>query len=98
MAVPNSPMAGRPGTIPRDPGSTPPGIESTHGVCGGSACIARTRIPVWFLEESRRLGLSDADLLASYPNLRAGDLENAWNYARDHRDEIEREIRQNEEA
>lgn len=98
MAVPDSPMAGRPDAIPRNPGSTPPGIESTPGVCGGSACIARTRIPVWLLEQCRRLGFSQADLLADYPTLRAEDLDNAWNYIRDHGDEIQREIRRNEEV
>jgi uncharacterized protein (DUF433 family) len=25
------------------------GIERTDGVCGGSACIAGTRVPVWVL-------------------------------------------------
>ena len=32
-----------------------PGIESTPGVCGGEPCIVRTRIPVWTLEQARRL-------------------------------------------
>ncbi|MBN8733500.1 MAG: DUF433 domain-containing protein [Acidobacteria bacterium] len=26
------------------------GIEARPEVCGGAACIARTRIPVWVLE------------------------------------------------
>lgn len=26
------------------------GVEKTPGVAGGSACIGRTRIPVWLLE------------------------------------------------
>jgi uncharacterized protein (DUF433 family) len=43
------------------------GIEKTPKVCGGQACIANTRIPVWVLVEARRLGYSDADLLTSYP-------------------------------
>lgn len=34
------------------------GVEATPGVCGGSACIAGTRIPVWLLEQGRRLGMS----------------------------------------
>ncbi len=33
-----------------------PGIEKTPGVCGGSACIAGTRIPVWGLEERAESG------------------------------------------
>jgi len=73
-----------------------PGIENRPGVCGGEPCIVRTRIPVWALEQSRRLGLSEADLLRTYPTLRAEDLANAWAYVRSHRDEINRQIEENE--
>ena len=40
------------------------GIESTAGVCGGDPRIAGTRIPVWTLEHYRRLGLTEAQILA----------------------------------
>lgn len=65
---------------------------------GGDACIVRTRIPVWVLENYRRLGWSEARILENYPTLRAADLVNAWAYADSHKDEIERTIRENEEA
>src|SRR3954452_4822446 len=65
------------------------GIESRPGVVGGDPCIVRTRIPVWLLEQARRLGATEADLLDDYPSLRAQDLVNAWAYARAHRDEID---------
>ena len=42
--------------------------------------------------------MSEADLLRSYPTLRAEDLTNAWAYARLHSDEIERDITENETA
>ena len=84
--------------VARDLKDTPPGTEITAGVCGGAACLAGTRIPVWTLEEYRRLGASDADLLTAYPSLRAEDLVNAWAYVRSHQDEIERQIRENEAA
>jgi uncharacterized protein (DUF433 family) len=74
------------------------GIESRSEVCGGEACIACTRIPVWLLEQARRLGSTEADLLNAYPTLRAVDLVNAWNYVRDHQSEIEADIRANEDA
>jgi uncharacterized protein (DUF433 family) len=77
---------------------TVPGIESTAGVCGGEACVAGTRIPVWLLERARQLGSSEADLLRAYSTLRAEDLVNAWTYVRMHADEIEQQIRENEEA
>jgi uncharacterized protein (DUF433 family) len=84
--------------VARELGDASPGIEITPGVCGGAARIVRTRIPVWVLEQARRLDTSEADLLRSYPTLRAEDLVNAWSYVRSHRDEIDQEIRDNEEA
>ena len=84
--------------VARDLGDAFPGIESTPGVCGGDPCIVRTRIPIWILENYRRLGATDAELLRMYPTLRAEDLVNAWAYARSHRDEIEQQIRENEAA
>jgi uncharacterized protein (DUF433 family) len=84
--------------VARELGDAHPGIDESPGVCGGAACISRTRIPVWVLEDARRRGASEADLLNSYPMLRAEDLASAWAYARAHRDEIDREIRENEAA
>lgn len=80
----------------RDLGDAFPGIESRPGVCGGDPCIVRTRIPVWLLEQARRLGTSEADLLRAYPSLRAEDLANAWAYVRSRPDEIARQIAENE--
>jgi uncharacterized protein (DUF433 family) len=56
------------------------------------------RIPVWLLEEYRRLGASDADLLADYPSLTPEDLANAWAYVRAHPEEIDRQIEEQESA
>jgi uncharacterized protein (DUF433 family) len=84
-------------SVARELGDAQPGIEKTPGVCGGSACIIRTRIPVWVLERMRRLGGGDEVLLKSYPSLRAEDLANAWAYVAQHPEEIDREIRDNEE-
>jgi uncharacterized protein (DUF433 family) len=75
-----------------------PGIDSLPGICGDEPCIVRTRIPVWLLEQARRLGTSEQALLAAYPSLRAEDLVNAWAYARSHITEIEAQIRDNEAA
>lgn len=72
-----------------------PGIYRTPGVCGGDACIGRTRIPVWLLEEGRRNGMSDQQLLESHPEISAADLTAAWSYVRDHREEIDRLIEEN---
>jgi uncharacterized protein (DUF433 family) len=84
--------------VARDLGNAFPSIESIPGVSGGEACIVRTRIPVWVLIQSRNLGMSEADILRSYPRLRAEDLANAWAYYRLHRDEIDQQIADNEAA
>ncbi len=81
----------------RDLGDDFPGIESRVGVCGGAACIVRTRIPVWVLEQARQYGTNESDLLRDYPTLTAQDLTNAWAYVRSHRAEIEAEIAANNE-
>jgi uncharacterized protein (DUF433 family) len=80
----------------RDLGDAFPGVESRPGVVGGDPCIVRTRIPIWLLEQARRLGTSEAELLRANPTLRAEDLANAWAYVRSHREEIERQISENE--
>ncbi|WP_460913240.1 DUF433 domain-containing protein [Spirosoma areae] len=81
----------------QDLGDTFPGIERQPDVQGGVACIVRTRIPVWVLQQARQLGSTEADQLRAYPSLRAEDLANAWSYARSHPDEITRTIAENEE-
>lgn len=75
-----------------------PGITSTPGVSGGDACIVRTRIPVWLLEQLRRQGASDAEILSAYPQIHAEDLANAWAYVRAHRSEIERQFAEHEKS
>ena len=84
--------------VARDLGEAFPGIETNLNVCGGEPCVVRTRIPVWLLVQAKRLGTSEADLLRSYPSLRAEDLANAWAYARAHKDEIDKQIKANESA
>lgn len=83
-------------TVARDLGQSFPGVDRDPAVCGGEACISRTRIPVWTLVRARQCGLSEADLLRSYPTLRAEDLAHAWWYFHSHREEIERAIAENE--
>ena len=73
-------------------------IDWRPDVCGGEPCIVRTRIPVWVLEQARRLSASEQALLAAYPHLRAENLVNAWAYARSHKEEIDSQIRENETA
>lgn len=80
----------------RDLGDAFPGVESIPGVCGGEPCVVRSRIPVWLLEQARRLGTDEADLLRAYPALRAQGLANAWGYVRALPEETDRPVRENE--
>lgn len=73
-------------------------IERTIGVCGSSAHVSGTRIPVWILVEARDLGASDAQLLIDFPSLGAANLTDAWDYAGRHQAEIAAEIRRNQVA
>lgn len=71
-------------------------IEKSPEVCGGDACIRRTRIPVWLLVSFRTQGMSDAKLLEGYPGLTQDDLEAAWAYCKDHSEEVDAAIRDQE--
>ena len=71
-------------------------IQKTDGVCGGRACIRNTRITVWGLVNSRRLGASDEQILENIIGLGREDLAAAWDYYREHPGEIDADIRENE--
>jgi len=74
-------------------------IQKTPGVCGGDACIRNTRIPVWSVVVARRLGASEHELLNYFVTpLTPADLQAAGAYYEQHREEIELNIRENEEA
>lgn len=73
-------------------------IRKTPGVCGGQACLGLSRVAVWILEEARRAGVGELDLLKDYPGLSVNDLEAAWNYVAAHPEEIEEAIRMNRES
>ena len=76
------------------PAEKPP-IKKTPGVCDGTARITGTRIPVWVIEQCRRLRMRVKDILQDYPSIGADDVRAAWEYADRHPNEIERQLRQN---
>ena len=57
-----------------------------------------TRIPVWLLVNARKLGISEAQLLADYPGLTRDDLDAAWDYYREFPVEVEQAIWLNDTA
>jgi uncharacterized protein (DUF433 family) len=78
--------------------STADRITKTPGVCGGRACLRGTRITVWGLVAHRRLGMSDQEILRAVPGLASADLQAAWDYAVANQQEIDRDIRENEDG
>ena len=71
------------------------GIEKTPNVCCGSACVIRTRIPVWSIVEHKKMGIENEKLLINFPILRSQDLANSWaNYVAN-KNEIDAEIAEN---
>lgn len=74
-------------------------IVRRPGVCGGSPCIKGTRMPVWSIVNHWRHGVSEGDLQNYFGvQLSQADIKAALAYYREHQEEIDTEIRENEEA
>lgn len=56
-------------------------ITVDPAVCHGTACIKGTRVPVAVILDNLAAGLSEADILASYPSLAKEDIQAAMAYA-----------------
>ncbi len=69
-----------------------PHIERRPGVCGGSAGIEGTRIPVRLLVGSVMDGPSPNEILSSYTDLTPADVQAAIDYYADHREDVDREV------
>jgi uncharacterized protein (DUF433 family) len=73
-------------------------IESKQEVCGGRACIAGSRIRVqdvygWHEKE----GISPDEIVSRFPQLTLADVHAALAYYWDNRDEVERQMREDDE-
>jgi type III restriction enzyme len=73
-------------------------ISRTPTICGGDACIRDTRIPVWSVIQAHRLGTS-AEGLRNYfvTPLTPEDVHAALAYYEEHTEEIDSEIRSNQQ-
>ena len=69
-----------------------PYIVRTDGVCGGSARIRDSRIPVRVIAELYRQGEPVREILDTYPHLDPAAVDDAIGYYLDHRQEIDAEI------
>jgi uncharacterized protein (DUF433 family) len=72
-------------------------IARTEGVRGGKPCIAGHRIAVsdvaiWH----ERMGMSPDEIVSEHPSIMLSDVYAALAYYHDHRDEVDREIREGE--
>src|SRR5689334_7840013 len=74
-------------------------ITKTPGVCGGKACVAGHRIRVLdiVLWHEKR-GLSPEEILTVFPSITLADVYAALAYYLDHRDDVEEEIRREDET
>ncbi len=72
-------------------------IESIAEKCGGKPCIIGTRIRVWDIHVWHNiLGRSPAQIVAEFPQLSVADVHAALAYYLDHREEIERQMHDDE--
>jgi uncharacterized protein (DUF433 family) len=72
-------------------------IESTPGICGGQPRIAGHRIRVQDIVLWTEQGQSPDEIVSSFPQLSLADVHAALTYYYDHRDEIDRQIREDDE-
>ena len=72
-------------------------IEASPDVCGGKPRIAGTRIRVQDIVAWTELGRSPDDIVGGHPHITLGDVYAALAYYHDHREEIDRHIREDEE-
>lgn len=73
-------------------------IEATPDVCSGKPRIAGTRIRVQDIVAMHEWhGMSADEIAAGYPHISLADVYAALAYYHDHRDEIERHIKDDEQ-
>jgi uncharacterized protein (DUF433 family) len=88
--------------MPTDPITTraeapEPHIEATPGVCGGKPRIAGHRIRVQDIAIWTEQGQSADEIVADFPQLDLADVYAALAYYHDHREQIDRDIREDHE-
>lgn len=73
-------------------------IEITSGVCGGKPRIAGHRIRVQdIVIWHEKLGMSPDEIVSTYPTITLSDVYAALAYYFDHREEIERGIKEDQD-
>ena len=84
--------------IARDLGDAYPGIDVIEACPVATRASLAREFQSGPLEQARRSGANEAELLRSFAGLRAEDLANAWAYVRAHREQIDVQIQENDAA
>jgi uncharacterized protein (DUF433 family) len=79
-------------TIDSTPEVVHPYVERRPNVQGGRPVIKGSRFPVSSIVQNYRRGLSVEEILRDFPWLRPEEVHDALSYYYDHRDQIDREI------
>ncbi len=74
-----------------------PYITHNPRICGGEPIIKGTRISVRLIVEWEGMGKSVDEIVSMYPHLNHSQIYDALSYYYDHKDEIDRYIRENSE-
>ena len=73
-------------------------IETVANKCGGKPVIAGTRIRVWDIYvQNERLGKTPDEIVRAYPHITLADVHSALAYYWDHKDEIDRQMKEADE-
>lgn len=73
-------------------------ITKTPGICGGKACVAGTRVRVMdIVIWHENLGWTADEIVSQVPSVTLSDVHAALAYYFDNREEIEEDIRLNDE-
>jgi uncharacterized protein (DUF433 family) len=72
-----------------------PHITTSKNICGGSAVISGTRIPVWSIIALYKSGLSIEEIIKEFPYVPPAKIYSAFLYYSENKQEIEKEIKEN---
>jgi len=76
---------------------THPYVTQKKGICGGRSIIKDTRIPVWSIIKWYKIGFSIEEILREFPQLNPAQIYDAFSYYYDNKEEIEKDIIENEQ-
>jgi uncharacterized protein (DUF433 family) len=73
-------------------------IDADPQKCGGKPCVAGTRVRVWDIYVlHERLGKTPDEIVGAFPQLSLADVHAALAYYWDHRQEIDRQMKEADE-